>query len=134
MTTPHVDIASALADAGLGTLGTDLFYGPVRDGKGADKAPDAAIFVLEVGGFDPVPDLGGANAPDLRERSVQVRVRSAREGYSAGHTTAQAAFTAIHKQHPAAYVSWEAGEPIYIERDESGRHHWSINTFVRTYG
>jgi len=128
--TPHVDISAALATASLGVLGTTLFYGPVRDGVGIGNV---AIFVLDVGGFAPVADLGGADAPDLRERSSQIRVRSEKDAYTAGYTVAQAAWEAIHKRQPAGYVSWEAGEPIYIERDESGRHHWSINTLVRTH-
>ncbi len=128
--TPHVDIAAALVAASLGTLGTDLFYGPVQD---SGQVPNAVIFVLNVGGFAPVPDMGGADAPDLRERSVQVRVRSEKAAYTAGEAIAQAVWEAIHKRQPAGYVSWEAGEPIYIERDESGRHHWSINTLVRTH-
>lgn len=130
MPTPHVDIATALSDAGLGTLATDLFYGPVRDGA---QVPDAALFVLETGGFQPVPDIGGASAADLRERSVQLRVRSAQRDYSGGYATAQSAWGAVHKQQPAGYVSWEAGEPLFVETDESGRHHWSINVLVRTH-
>ena len=44
------DIVTALANASLGTDGTNLFRGPMRDGQGF---PDAMITALETGGARP---------------------------------------------------------------------------------
>jgi hypothetical protein len=80
-----------------------------------------------------VPDLGGSAAPDLRQRRVQIMIRSGREGYTAGETKAGDVFDALHKQESGSYVSWLCDDPIYTKIDNSGRHMWSVNLTVITH-
>lgn len=128
MPTPDVDIANRLVAQGLGTLGTDLFYGPVRDADNLGTTyPDAGVFVLTTGGFDPEPLIGGQDAPDIRRPFVQVRVRSARESFETGQNTAQAVYQALHKKSPGEYIAWLVQEPGYLGKDNKSRHEWSLN-------
>lgn len=128
MPTPDLDIATHLASEGIGTLGTDLFCGPVRDADDLGETyPDECVFVLATGGFEPEPFVGGADAPDIRRPFVQVRVRSARESFQSGQTTARAVYQATHKIEFAGYMGWLASEPTYLGKDNKSRHEWSIN-------
>ena len=124
------DIVTAIENASLGTSGTDLFRGPMRDGDGF---PDAAVTVLETGGLPPVPDLTGRDGKDLRVKRVQIQVRGAKNGYTAAKTKVDAIFTALHKQAPAGYVGWECDEPIYVEIDTKRRDRWSLNLTSTTH-
>ena len=128
----ELDIATVLQTAGVGTLGTDLFTGPMRDRR---ELGDRITTVLLTGGFDPQPYLGGSDAGDLRQSQVQVMHRSDIDQsgvYTASALVAENIFNALHKRSTSDYVAWLAGEPIYIEKDDHDRHHWSINVTVVT--
>lgn len=129
----EVDMVAALAAAGLGlTTGTNLFYGPMRDGDGD---PDALVTVLLSGSYAFQPVYGGADAPDLKPLSVQVRVRSAIEDYTGGSTLAQAVVEALHKRETgSANVSWLVqSAPLFLGIDNKGRHGWSINILATRF-
>lgn len=121
------DIKDALEGAALGTLGTDIFYGPMRD---SSQVPDAVITILVTGGAAATPFFGGPSAGGLRRPRAQVQVRSDQQDYRTGYTTAQAVYTALHKQDPAGYAGWLCDEPFFVEVDQQGRARWSLNLSV----
>jgi len=124
------DIATVLVAAGLGTVGADIFYGPER---ATTEIGDGAIFVLEGGGFAPTPMLGGSDADDLKTIDALIVVRSDKNDFEGGETTAQAAWTALHKQNPAAWISWviTTSGPAYVGSDETGRHRWTLTLLAQ---
>lgn len=125
MPTPDTDIATVLQTAGVATLGTDMWKGPVRDS--ADDTDQLDIFVLTTGGFQPEPFFGGPDAGDLRRVNVQITVRSARGNFEDGQAKVIEVFDAVHKQAPATYAGWLADEPVFVEIDNKQRHTWAIN-------
>lgn len=112
---PAADIGQMLEDAGVGTLGTDIFVG--RD-------PDVPILtyaIYDTGGIAPNPKF-------LRdEPSVQVRVRGTVNAYEAAYTAAQlvkdillgAATQVINSIDYVLFT--EIGEILSLGYDESDR-------------
>lgn len=119
------DIITALGNAGIATLNTNMFPGIVRDGAGY---PDWCVFVSLTGGLEPEPFFN--NDGDRRQPFVQIRLRTGVNTADGGHDTAKSIFNAIHRQEPAGYESWLCSEPINIGLDNKGRLGWSINVKV----
>lgn len=117
------DIAAALATAGVGTVGSSIFTGPLRPAGGG--IPVAAVFVLQAGGVNS-PYLNGG-VQSWREPRVQVSIRSARDDYDAGIATARAVLTALHAKAITGYTLCQADDPIYVRRDGEDCHVWAVN-------
>ena len=94
---------------------------------------DLAVFILATGGFAPESTLGGANSNDLRTLTIQVIIRSSKEGEPAGYELALAVRDALHKQQTAAYLAWYAFEIFNMDRDDKRRNLWSFNVQVTEY-
>lgn len=126
MTLPASDVADLLETGGHGTIGTDLFTGPVRPSK-RGGVPASAIFVIPTSGQ--APSLHNAGKGELRYPSIQIRIRSLPEEYDPGYTVAKAVYETVHDAFLAGYVSClaEQSEPLYIGADEQGCHEWSVN-------
>lgn len=79
------DLGSVLTSAGLGTAGTDLFFGqmPLR--------PVDCIALLEYGGSTPTWSF---NQMEWEQPRVQVLVRTS-QGYTAGRAKAHTAWSAL---------------------------------------
>lgn len=131
MPSPALDIATALANAGLGTLGTNIYVSTVLDDDtGGGIVPDAAIFVAQSSGAPPEPLLGGSSADDINRVVVQIRLRGGRNAYQTALAKLPLIHAAIHKQQTAAYISWLVDPPIQLGPDDKDRHEWSINVAV----
>lgn len=127
MKSPASDLASYLANHGLGlTLGENLFSAPMV----RTDAPDVdalAVSVIDTGGPPPENYLGGRKA--LLTASVQIQIRSEIEDYNGGLTLAQAIWEKLHLAQLSGYtlVECEESAPNYIGPDKSGRHRFSFN-------
>ncbi len=126
-TDPDGDVVDTLS-AAIGSLSKNfnLFRGKVREvSKGV---PAEAVFVLATGG--PEPEAFESTTIEHYRSAIQCRIRSAkRTGFSSGQTLARAVRDALHHQPIAGYVDVKAleQEPIYVEEDDAGSHHWSVN-------
>ena len=124
---PAADLADFLADvAGLGTVGTDIFVGPVAPASA--HVPVNALFLLSSPGR--APDRTHDLAED-RYPWVQVSVRAS--AYAAGHAKARAVRDALARAKPAGY--WELvllqSEPAHIGEDEKGFHRFALDVEAR---
>lgn len=80
------DMATLLQTQGVGTVGTDIFYGTMPD---TDLHPDAAWAVIETGATF-------VNSKYKRdELTFQVLIRGPRQDYDTGYTNAKTAFDAL---------------------------------------
>lgn len=121
------DILTALQTGGHGTIDTDLHRGPYTDEPGV---PDACIFVMASGGPEPMRFFGEQAV--IKQRRVQVQVRSAVDAYNTGRTLAEALQDSLEKGETASYISWTPlGPPAYVGQDDRKRHRWSLNLLVR---
>lgn len=126
---PGVDIANYLdANSTAVTLGTNLWYGPVRANSTNGAVPVEAVFVMGVGGREPDRVLG--TATEIRFPTVQVRVRSS--GFAAGAALAQTVNSVLQSASPStgnAYLDVMAlqSEPVFVEQDKNMHYHWSLN-------
>jgi len=137
MPDPALDIATHLgADATVtiggsdAVLGTNLFPGPKR--AAGDGIPEAAIFVLETGGYPP-DDTFGTTLPG-RTATVQVYIRGPQgaDAYSSARATARAAWKSLHKASISGYVSIRCmqSEPVYLGPNETDQHVFTINVLA----
>lgn len=120
------DMRAVLAAAGLGLVGgTDMFRGRVVDRPGV---PARAVFVQATGGTQAL-EYQDESGVAMRLPSVVVRVRSDPGDYDNGFTLADDVMNALHMRPPAGYteVTADQSAPVYIEEDDTGRHHWSVN-------
>ncbi len=126
MAQPDDAVVTKLAAAGLGlTSGTNVFAGRIRpQGSGV---PFASVFCEATGGPVNQPYLG--NAADWRVKTVQVRVRSDPRAFETGQTLARGCLTALHRAALTGYTWCYVREPhpTYLQQDESGCHHWTLN-------
>lgn len=114
------ELATYLQSAGIGTLGTDLFYGRVP------ASPDVCTVLMEYGGLPIEPDLG---TPTIRLEfpRVQVLTRGLKDDYDTPRLKAQAvlvALTAIVNQSLSgvAYkVAAALQSPFFLRRDQNDR-------------
>lgn len=127
---PDDAVVTKLAAAGLSlTSGANLFTGPVRPHH-ASNPPLASVFCLATGGPENRPYLG--NAEDWREKTVQVRIRSAPRSFTVGRTLARNVLVALHR---AAITGWthclvREAEPTYLGQDVNDCHEWSLNVVL----
>lgn len=133
MPTPDLDVADHLAAAvpapDLGTVGVDIFRGPVRPAV-AGHVPHAAIFVLATGGPAPEPYFRvGASSASFYKVSVQVRVRGNVEKFLDAQTKALQVRDKLHLAEIAGYVAVKVlqSEPIYLGQDDLEHHEFSVN-------
>jgi hypothetical protein len=127
-------ITDFLAAAGIGlTKGTNLWSGPLRPDD--DDVPAQAVFVLLSGGPGPVDYSDGGAGQSIHEAGLQVFVRSNQEAHAAGQTLARNVWGTCHKASPSGCLAYSCvcrqSEPIYIGKDDAGRHVWSINLLVK---
>lgn len=130
---PDSDVAAKLATAGLGTVGSTIFRGPERAPSGV--VPDAAIFVLDSGGFAPVPYLDGGSKADY-QHSVQIMIRAKRNDFSTGQAKAAAVRNALHETTISGYVSCYANEstPNFLGFTDTELIRWTVNLRLRRVG
>jgi hypothetical protein len=121
------DLVALLGSAGLGlSVGSNLFVGPDLEDDDA-TVPDTAVFVLQSGGDPPLSYIGSGRKT-YRTTTCQVRIRSARESFQAGHLLALGALDVLHLATlpPYVRVSVSEGSPSYFGTDSSDRHRWSF--------
>lgn len=128
---PPVDLANHLAAAGIGLIpGSNLFVSPVL--PASEGVAQDAVFILGYGGPPPARVLQGGPRQEIRRARVQVRVRSA--SIPAGLERCRAIYNAVESAAPPGYMDVVAlqSEPMYLEQDDNGAHHWVLN-FELTY-
>ncbi|MBW2084436.1 MAG: hypothetical protein JRI54_00170 [Deltaproteobacteria bacterium] len=119
---PAHDIALALQQAGLGTLGVDIFKGPVRPANGI---PVDSIFVLATGGR--AGQRIHSDRSEIRYPTAQIRVRA--ESFAEGYEKASAVYDALFDLRYPGYMDFLLlqSEPIYLGQDANGNYEWSLN-------
>lgn len=113
------DIAQYLADAGLGTVATNIFasYQPA--------SPDDCITVLDAGGPEPL------EIADIKNPSFQVLIRNS--NYDNGKTTFDSVRSRLQSTKNTTigntffYYILLVSEGGHIGRDDVGRDEWSLN-------
>lgn len=131
-TGPEVVIATMLATASVGVVGTDIFYGP-ESPKGTG-IPHLSTWVVAYGGLAQ-PYFGGTQ--DYREFAVQVLTRGNPAAFAAGLARARATWAALQRGTiPGAQVSEgylsrgslvREGDPVFLGRDDQERPRWVNN-------
>lgn len=129
--TPDVDVATRLQTAGVGTLGTSIFYGPEHAQRTSPTVPAAAIFVISSGGPAPEPKCH-TSGESLYKARVQIIVRAATDTYQTGLTKARSVMAALQGVVLSGYVVCflDQSEPIYIGRNAADQDRWSVNVTV----
>lgn len=116
------DFATYLADNGIGTLGTDVFYSNQPDN-------DSCVTVMDTGGLEPNRYLPHADA------TFQVLVRDTH--YDDAVTTAETIVSLLNDNNHVTigdnyhYFIFLLTEPTSIGRDAKGRDEISINFITR---
>jgi hypothetical protein len=133
MSQADLNVAQALASAGLGlTLGTNLFWGKVREVDTASGVPSQAVFVTPH--LSPAPEnyCDGSRTPQAREPQLQITVRSGRQDYSGGQSLARSVQDALHDIPPSGYNACRItqAEPVPIGETASGEHLFSLNVHL----
>jgi len=125
---PALDIANYLESQGIGTVGTNIFVGPVR--PASQYVPINSIFVLGTGGYPPQRVL--QTSTELKRPSVQVRVRWS--SYEDGQAKAEAVYDTLESAGISGYLDVVADQssPIPLGLDENNNYEWSLN-FTLTY-
>lgn len=126
------ELAQLLAGLGLGTYKADGTPGGTIYLAALPSSPDRAMAVAR---------YGGAESDSLNpwdEVSVQVRVRGPAADARIAEQDAQAVYDALHGlgMRTLAGGTWlqlavcQNGGPVYIGRDQNGRHEWTVNVRV----
>lgn len=120
MNSPAQDIATLLANAGLGTKGIDIFNGSL-----ADTQKTLAIGITDTGGFDNVYSV------DIEKPTVQIRVRGPK------FDDVYAKVTAINSEISEAvdaiigttrYIHiLQNGQPMNLGLDKNKRFNYVLN-------
>jgi hypothetical protein len=123
-------LATAAQTAGLGTVGTDLFVGPVRNHS--TGMPRRAAFFLDYGAPPPEPYMQTAKA-SLWSPRVQVTLRDEPKQWDRGETTARAFLEALHRVAISGVVDVLAlnGSPTPLGADGDGCPRFTINFQMR---
>jgi len=123
------DIADVLETEGIGTVGTNIFRGPLRPFtqlSSTDVIPRNALFVsLPIPGPDPVPMAGSAYEM-IRIASVQIIVRNT----DTSSNKAQQTYDVLASLTPDNYIALEmiGSGPAYIPGIDANRGNlWTIN-------
>lgn len=125
MPRPSSDMATALATAlGAGfTVGTNIFYGPVRPQDSDKGVPHKAAFCN--------PASGGAvnrlmRTSDIRIANMEIRARGEPGSFEDAETFARSIWDATQNMTITGYVSVFAGasEPLTLGMDN--QEHWEF--------
>lgn len=126
---PTQDIASYLdTNTTQLTLGTNLFYGLVREHS--TLLPAKSVFIANVGGRSP-SRIMASTGQEIRYEDLQVRVRST--GWSDGEALVKTVYGILQSAKPTNYLDVRSiGNPVFLEQDSNLHYHWSLN-FRATY-
>lgn len=121
------EIVTFFASEGLGTAGTDLFFGRMPD------KPDACICVYETGGIAPDPGFGSA-VVRFESPGLQAVFRGAPLDYDTPRANAKTAAASLAGVEPQTALSgtvyhWihRLQEPFLLKTDEKNRHYIAFN-------
>lgn len=122
------ELTTYLATQGIGTAGTNLFYGILPD------TPDALVTLFEYGGFPNEPDLGtGGTTTRFEYPRIQMLCRGVKDDYDGPRLKAQqvvAALTAVVNTTLSGiyYISViPLQAPFFLRRDENFRVEFACN-------
>lgn len=121
---PATAVATVLQTAGYGTLGTDVFLGPVRP-RSAQVLLRSVFVVATPGG----PGAEGVYGAPFKVRAAAVQVRVRHDQYAAGVLKAQQMYDSLATTVPSGYLILRMGQsgPLWIGQNENGDYEWSIN-------
>ena len=131
--TPDLDIANHLQTAGLGTVATDIFAGPMKPPSA--QISQSCIFCISTGGLPPSPYLD-ASTSDYNVATVQVLVRGDVGAYATAQTKANTARAAIQRATVAGYVAVYVREsnPNFIGLDDTEHPMFTLNAEMQWKG
>jgi len=124
MTSPAEDIGEILEDAGVGTVGTDIYIGTIPD---TDDAPHAAVGVIDTGALFLSPKW------KRDELTVQVLVRGPKRSYNVGYAKAKEVMDALLGIEPVTVNSHDyvlfviLGGISHLGNDAQDRAMFSLN-------
>jgi hypothetical protein len=121
------NVATKIQTDGHGTLGTDLFKGPVRAERTASPAvPRTATFVSGSTGGPPPAGIGG-DVNRYRSAVAIVRVRHA--SLATGRTLAQSIYNSLAVGTLSGYINlnMDGSGPRFLGQDENGAYEWAMN-------
>lgn len=126
------EVCTYLATQGIGTSGTNLFYGPMQE-----QYPDAVVVVEEYGGFPDEPNLGdggptSGQATRLEYPAFRVLCRGTRDDYDGPRAKAVLAKAALMKvvnetMSSCQYLGFDVGPLIPLRPDSNFRHSITFN-------
>ena len=121
----EADITTYLQAQGVGTLGTNVFQGPIR--PVSNHIPANSIFVRGSGGASAQRYLSGGARIENRHPNVQVTIRNT------DHILGLAKAEEVHDALQAARISgyWdckvEQSAPLSLGEDENNNNLWTVN-------
>jgi len=121
MRSAALDIRQMLADAGLGTIGTDLFVDQ------EPSTPHACITCYDSGGEGPEPTV------DLYHPTVMVKVRGNPRDFNGTYAKAMNVLTTLHGKNEVTVggsrylLVLATGDIMTMPRDELDRPSFTIN-------
>lgn len=133
MSQPDLDVATALAGAGLGlSLEENLFWGKEREVDPDSGIPSKAVFVVNRLGGAPENYCDSARTPQAHEPLLQIVVRSDPQEFSAGYALARSIQNALHDVALPGYDACRVTqpEPVAIGESDSGEHLFSLNVHL----
>lgn len=130
---PDLDVAVQLASSGLGlTLGTNLFWGKLREVDPGTGISSTAVFVATR--LSPAPEnyCDGQRLPQAREPQLQIMVRSNPQDFAGGQALARGVKDALHDIALSGYDACRItqAEPVPIGETDSGEHLFSLNVHL----
>jgi len=119
------DLTDYLSTQGIGTIGTDLFRGPML------PVPDAAVFLVPTGGVFSIHAMSSSAGQGIERSRVQVIVRATT--FDAAATKSNDVFKLLDGLKPITINStrylwaFAIAPPAFIERDDDDREIFSTN-------
>lgn len=123
------NICELIVAAGLGTLGTDLFY--------SDLPADVSgliVGVFDTGGYPPE----GNPTSEIFRPTVMVAVKGERDQYQEAYDRAYLLFSTLHGQGNVSSVTdfrilqiWSISDVLWVGYDEENRPEFTINFSVQ---
>lgn len=123
------DLLTYLAAEGVGTEGTDLFYGMMGPN------PDACVVLFETGGLAPERALG-ATAVRIERVGIMIHARGSEDDYNGPRAKIQAAWDAMVDIETQTLTStfYERCDaiqsPFVVDKDINDRYLFSANFIV----
>lgn len=133
MSQPDLDVAVKLAASGLGlTLGTNLFWGKLREVDAVGGVRSKAVFVMTRLSGAPTNYCDGARTPQGREPLLQIVVRSDPQDFAGGQALARGVKDALHDIVLSGYDACRVtqAEPVPISESDKGEHLFSLNVHL----